>query len=67
MASKTGNTADFERDPNQGSLQMDDLSHPEHSAKEKRFLLSELKTIKDQLHQKLLKFKARTQGRIGVS
>ena len=44
---------------------MDDLSHPEHSAKEKRFLLSELKTIKEQLHQKLLQFKARTQGRIG--
>ena len=31
--------------------------------KEKRFLLSELKQIKEQCYQKLLMFKARTQGK----
>ena len=31
--------------------------------KEKRFLLSELKQIKEQCYQKLLLFKARTQGK----
>jgi len=46
MESKIGTgTADFERDPNQGSLEMSDLQAS--TKKEKRFLLSELKTIKE--------------------
>lgn len=66
MESKIGTgTADFERDPNQGSLEMSDLQAS--TKKETRFLLSELKTIKEQLHAKLLLLKARTQGKRGAT
>ena len=60
---------DFERDPNQGSLQVTDLERspkkkqPISSAKEKRFLLNELKQIKEYMYQKLLVFKARSAGK----
>jgi len=40
------NTADFDRDPNQGSLELGDLNAAEAN-KEKRFLLSEPKQIKE--------------------
>jgi hypothetical protein len=47
MASKA-ETADFDRDPNQGSMALDDLTKKTASGeKEKRFLLGELKQIKD--------------------
>lgn len=59
---KNGDTADFERDPNQGSLTVNDLSSAKNVPKEKRFLLTELKTIKEQLYQKLMLFKSRSQG-----
>ena len=58
-ASKTG-TADFDRDPN--GLQMTDLSKQPETGKEKRFLLAELKQIKEQLYQKLHVFKSRSAG-----
>ena len=57
--SKKSETADFERAPNQGSLlnglPMDELdrnksSRTAETSKEKRFLLSELHQIKEQLH-----------------
>lgn len=42
------NTGDFDRDPNQGSLELGDLNQNAPEAiKEKRFLLSELKQIKE--------------------
>ena len=54
---ESGGDDQFERDENQGSLEVAELQAP---PKEKRFLLSELKQIKDQCYQKLLMFKART-------
>ena len=44
MAASKAETADFERDPNQGSMAMSDLNaDAEPAPKEKRFLLNELK------------------------
>ena len=62
-------TANFDRDPNQGSLELEDLSKNEgqQASKEKRFLLSELTQIKEQLHSKLLMFKARSAGKRNTS
>lgn len=54
---ESGAGDEFERDPYQGSLEMAEL---QPAPKEKRFLLSELKQIKEQCYQKLLLFKART-------
>ena len=62
MASKA-ETADFERDPD-AQLTIGELSKKKPDVeKEKRFLLGELKQIKDQMYTKLLVFKARTQGK----
>ena len=40
-------TADFERDPNQGSLEISDLEDKGNRSKQKRNLLNELKVIKE--------------------
>ena len=71
MWTKNGETADFERDPNQGSLSVEDLdkskkpSSPskETASREIRFLLNELQQIKEQVYQKLILFKSRTKGK----
>ena len=58
---------DFERDANQGSLLVSDLDkskqQPPTENKEKRFLLNELKQIKEQMYKRLLVFKARSAGK----
>lgn len=56
-------TADFERDTDQGSLT--NLEYQDPRKKEKNFLLNELQTIKEQLHENLLLFQAHSQGRRG--
>ena len=68
LGASKAETADFERDPNQQSLMMSDLKAPAAgqeagaAPKEKRFLLNELKQIKEQLYQKLFVYKARSAG-----
>ena len=71
MTSKAAETADFERDPNQESLSVDDLKKSKAPSKtnksptaqkEKRFLLNELRQVKEHLYSKLLLFKSRSAG-----
>ena len=59
---------DFERDSNQGSLVKKDEDKgtekkDSQEEREKRYLLQELKAIKDSLYGRLVYFKARTQGK----
>ena len=54
---------DFERDSNQGSFMQKESKKEKGDGKEKRFLMTELKQIKDSLYAKLTHFKAKTQGK----
>ena len=66
---------DLERDPNQQSLMTKDElekqpgdkgeEDPQLGDRNKKFLLNELKQLKDQMFNKLKFFKSRTQGKKG--
>ena len=60
---------DLERDENQQSMMSRgelDKSQSQPGQKNKKFLLNELKQLKDQMYQKLKFFKSRTQGKKGT-
>ena len=55
---------DFDRDSNEGSfMRGKSKKDTETQEREKKFLLTELKQIKDQLYGKLTYFKSKTQGK----